>query len=138
MTILGGVSTGVIIVIQIDKLTADFSTTSTSKVAITGLSITVSSSGHVIIQGQLTIGNAVGGNTVSIDLFNGSVIVDATRTTVPTVGHQHSASMSQTVVLGSETYTLRMAVDSNTGIAEFSSTTSIESDCSLQITEFQS
>jgi len=120
---------------QVVELSTTFSTTSTSKVAITLLTLTLGASGNAWIQANINITNT-GVNNTYIDIFNATIILNAT-TTVPEAGGSNTfGAVTHTGAQSGEVITVRMSVGATTGSAQFASTTNNEIDSGLRTMEF--
>jgi hypothetical protein len=89
-----------------DLLTSDFSTTSNTPVAVTGLSIALGASGQALMTFDCPYSNS-SHNTYYSQIYDGTNIV-ASSFANPTAGYSTSSSMSHFMTMDSETITARV------------------------------
>lgn len=127
---------GITITREIDALSASFATASTTKTAVTGLSVTLGSSGDAIIAYNGGLENTNSGINDFVDIFDGTNPIAGTSSSTASANQQQDASLYHSMVMDSETITVRAKTNAGTLTIRYSATANVFQSAKLVVTKF--
>ncbi len=118
---------------EVDKLTSDFSTTSNTKVAVTGLSVVLGATGQALMTMDLTWRNSTNKNTQYAEIYDGTNDIAACAQNSE-INSSGGSSLSAFMTMASETITIRVNRSSvGTVLLLGDTTANAEQQCSLMV-----
>jgi hypothetical protein len=120
---------------EIDSLGASFTTTNTTKTAITGLSVVLDASGDAEINFMTTCeNNAV--NPIYFDIYDGTNMLAAVGDQTSVANHFDSVALQHTMDMSSETITARVAGGGATTTLRWNNAVNVAQFIQLKVTKF--
>ena len=127
---------GTTITREVDSLSSSFSTNSNTKVAVTGLSIVLPSSGDCI---ACYVGQAESSGTTPVwgDMYDGSAVLAGFESSQIDANNQKPCTLYKSMDMGSETLTIRLKSDgTNDALIRVSASANETRSASFEVTKF--
>jgi|TARA_R110000824_G_scaffold17004_2_gene69657 hypothetical protein len=128
-------SGGITLSREVDSLGSSFSTASTSKVAVTGLSIVLESSGDCILAFNSSEENN-GVNQAFFDIYDGSDPLVGASDLSSIANHVNTISLNHSMEMDSETLTIRLKAGGGTELFRINGAAEVFQSTTFEVNKF--